>query len=158
MSTFHLDDIVAAIPNLDMDELRALEMSLQVAIRIRGQDKVGDEYPDSPRRDEDGPDLNDQALAVLEDSETFDLSLAEQALLASLVLSEGYQQDAFSSRDINDIVAESGRGRISHITSAVTGLLERAYLSGSTKSLSLSREGRAKARGLIGMLRRKAVT
>jgi len=96
------------------------------------------------------------ADAILEAVDAYDLSLADQALLGALILSEGYQQDVFSSRDINDIIEESGRPRIAHVTSAISGLTDRAYLTGTTKALSLSREGRAKARGLIGMVRRRA--
>lgn len=156
MSTPDLRDLVALIPSLELSELRALEMSVKVAIEIRTQGQLSTESTLSPRVDDEGPGLNDQALAILESVETFDLSLADQALLGALVLSEGYHQDVFSSRDVNDIIEESGRPRIAHITSAISGLTDRAYLTGSTKALTLSKEGRAKARGLIGMVRRKA--
>jgi len=160
MSKPDLDRLISIVPTLGLGELRTLQMAVQVAIDIRNQDELSSETTPSAfsTSDEEGPDLNDQALAILEDSETFDLSLADQALLAALVLSESYHQDVFSSRDINNIIAESGRPRVAHITSAVNGLLDRAYLTGTTKSLSLSREGKAKARGLIGMVRRRAAT
>lgn len=155
MSKSDLDHLVALVPTLELTELRTLQMTVKVAIDIRTQGELSSDSPGG-FSDEEGPGLNDQALAILEDPDTFDLSLADQALLASLVLSESYHQDAFSSRDINDIIVESGRPRVAHITSAVNGLVDRGYLTGSTKALSLSREGRAKARGLIGMVRRKA--
>lgn len=155
MSTIDLDRIVSVIPELELSDLRSLEMAVKVAINIRTQGHLSTDSETDSREDE-GLGLNDQALAILEDPETFTLSLADQALLAALVLSDGYHQDAFSSRDINDIIEESGRSRVAHITSAISGLLDRAFLTGSTKSLSLSKEGRAKARGLIGMVRRKA--
>ena len=85
-----------------------------------------------------------------------DLTLADQALLAALVLSESYHQETFSSRELNDIIEESGRPRVAHITSAISGLISRSFLTGNTKALSLSREGKAKARGLIGMIQRLA--
>lgn len=156
MSTRDLSELAALIPELELSELRALEMTIKVAIDIRTQGQLSTETAGSAFRDEEGPGLNDQGLAILEDEETYSLSLADQALLSALVLSDGYQQDVFSSRDINDIIVESGRPRIAHITSAITSLSEKGYLTGSTKALSLSKEGRAKARGLIGMLRRKA--
>ena len=155
MSTINLDRIISVIPELELSELRSLEMAVKVAINIRTQDVLSTDSETTSQEDE-GLGLKDQAIAILEDPETFALSLADQALLSSLVLSDGYHQDAFSSRDINDIIEESGRPRIAHVTAAISGLLDRAYLTGSTKSLSLSKEGRAKARGLIGMVRRKA--
>jgi len=152
-----LESLVAAIPELGLSELRTLEMAVGVAIRIRSQGELSTES--SPRRSEiadEGPGLDEQALLLLEDAATHDLSLADQALLAAAVLSEGYRQETFSSRDVNDIIDESGRPRIAHITSAITGLLEKSYLAGTTKALSLTREGRSKARGLIGMMKRRA--
>ncbi|MDF1825471.1 MAG: hypothetical protein P1U68_12565 [Verrucomicrobiales bacterium] len=156
MSKIELKDLVSLIPGLELNELRALEMSVKVAIDIRTQGQLSTETSLPPRAADEGPGLNDQALAILEGVDTFELSLADQALLGALVLSEGYHQDVFSSRDVNDIIEECGRPRIAHITSAISGLTDRAYLTGSTKALSMSKEGRAKARGLIGMVRRKA--
>lgn len=156
MSKPDLNDLVSLIPELELSELRALEMSIKVAIEIRTQGQLSTESTERIRAADEGPGLNDQALAILEDVDTFELSLADQALLGALILSEGYRQDVFSSRDVNDIIEESGRPRIAHITSAISGLTDRAYLTGSTKALSLSKEGRAKARGLIGMIRRRA--
>ncbi len=156
MSKHNLNHLVSLIPDLELSELRALEMSVKVAIDIRTQGQLSTESTLAPQAFEEGPGLNDQALAILEGVDTYELSLADQALLGALVLSEGYHQDVFSSRDVNDIIEESGRPRIAHITSAISGLTDRAYLTGTTKALSLSREGRAKARGLIGMVRRKA--
>ncbi|MDF2376092.1 MAG: hypothetical protein P1U81_07605 [Verrucomicrobiales bacterium] len=156
MSKASLKDLVSLIPELELSELRALEMSVKVAIEIRTQGQLSTETSMSPRATDEGPGLNDQALAILEEVDAFDLSLADQALLGALILSEGYHQDVFSSRDVNDIIEESGRPRIAHVTSAISGLTDRAYLTGSTKALSLSKEGRAKARGLIGMIRRRA--
>ena len=156
MSKTDLKDLVSRIPDLEISELRALQMSIQVGIEIRSQGQLYTEGSPRDFAEEEGPGLNDQALAILEDTATYDLSLADQALLGALVLSEGYHQDVFSSRDVNDIIEESGRPRIAHITSAISGLTDRAFLTGSTKALTLSKEGRAKARGLIGMMRRKA--
>lgn len=154
MSTLRLEEIVASVPALELKDLKTLRMAVDVAIGIRSQGEVTGE-PVSVSSD-DGPGLSDQALAILGDEETFSLTLADQALLASLVLADTYRQDIFSSRDINDIVEESGRSRFTHVTSVVTSLLDKGYLSGTTKSSSLSREGRAKARALVGMVRRRA--
>ncbi|MEX2580822.1 MAG: hypothetical protein WD342_17315 [Verrucomicrobiales bacterium] len=156
MSKPDLNELVAVIPELNLSDLKALEMSVRVAIQMRSQGNLSTDTGEGEPRDEEGPGLKDQALAILEDPENYELTLADQALLAALVLSEGYHQAVFSSRDINDIIEESGRPRVVHITSALSGLTSRSYLTGSTKELSLSKDGRAKARGLIGMVRRRA--
>lgn len=155
MSTVEFQDIVSAVPNLSLRELDVLEVAVHVAKQIRTESELTGESRSAVSEDE-GPGLNDQGLAILEDQENYQLSLGDQALLSALALSDGYQQDAFSSRDVNDIIKESGRPRVTHITSVITGLLDKGLLSGSTKSLSLTKEGKAKARTQIGMLRRRA--
>lgn len=157
MSTICFDDLVSAVPYLELQQLDKLEVAVQVAKKIRMEGELSDDSANFIRSDE-GPGLNEQGLAILEDLEHYQPSLADQALLSALVLSEGYQQDVFSSRDINDIIKESGRPRITHVTSVITALLDKGFLTGSTKSLSLSREGKAKARALIGILRRRAAS
>ena len=156
MRNIDLDNLVSLIPEMDLSELRALEMSVKVAIKMRTQGNLSTDAPMLVERDEEGPGLNDQAKMILEGVDDYELTLADQALLAALLLSDAYQQDSFSSRDLNDVIAECGRPRVAHITSAIAGLTSRSYLTGSTKALSLSREGRAKARGLIGMIKRRA--
>lgn len=157
MNPSHLDTIAALIPEMDLSELRALEVTVRVAIQMRSQGNLStDSSPTLVARDDEGPGLHDQATMILEAVDDYDLTLADQALLAALILSVGHQQDTFSSRDLNDIIEECGRPRVAHITSAIGGLTSRSYLTGSTKSLSLSKEGRTKARGLIGMLKRRA--
>jgi hypothetical protein len=157
MNSSPLDTIAALIPEMDLSELRALELTVRVAIQMRSQGNLStDSTPSLVARDDEGPGLHDQATAILEEVDDYDLTLADQALLAALVLSVGHQQDSFSSRDLNDIIEECGRPRVAHITSAIAGLTSRSYLTGSTKALSLSKEGRTKARGLIGMLKRRA--
>jgi len=156
MRNIDLDTLVSLIPEMDLSELRALEMSVKVAIKMRTQGNLSTDAPMLVERDEEGPGLNDQAKMILEGVDDYELTLADQALLAALLLSDAYQQDSFSSRDLNDIIAECGRPRVAHITSAIAGLTSRSYLTGSTKALSLSKEGRAKARGLIGMIKRRA--
>lgn len=152
-----LDTIASLIPEMDLSDLRALEVTVRVAIQMRSQGNLSsDTTPSLLSRDEEGPGLHDQAASILEAIDDYDLTLADQALLAALILSVGHQQDSFSSRDLNDIIEECGRPRVAHITSAIAGLTSRSYLTGSTKALSLSKEGRTKARGLIGMLRRRA--
>lgn len=156
MRAIDLDSLVSLIPEMDLSELRALEMSVKVAIKMRSQGNLSTDAPMLVERDEEGPGLNDQAKMILEGLDDYELTLADQALLAALLLYESYHQDSFSSRDLNDIIAECGRPRVAHITSAIAGLTSRSYLTGSTKALSLSKEGRAKARGLIGMIKRRA--
>ena len=152
-STFR-EELVSLIPSLELHELEALEMAVQVAIKMRRQGALSTDADEVFSREEDGPALHDEARGFLEDP-VQDLTLADQALLASLILSDAYQQDSFSSRAINDVIVESGRPRVAHITSAIAGLKGRAYLREDDKSISLTREGRAKARALIGMLKRR---
>jgi hypothetical protein len=156
MNQTELETLVAKIPELDLNELRSLEMVVKVAIQIRSQGDLSTDTPELSRRDEEGPGLHDQARMILGGVDLYELTLADQALLASVILSDGYHQDTFSSRDINDIIEECGRPRVAHITSAVTGLTSRSFLLAEEKALSLSPEGRSKARGLIGMSKRKA--
>jgi len=152
-----LETIADLLPELDLNELQTLQMTVGVAIRILSQGNLStDTAPALVARDDEGPGLHDQAAMILEAVDDYDLTLADQALLAALVLNVGHQQDSFSSRDLNDIIEECGRPRVAHITSAIGGLTSRSYLTGSTKALSLSKEGRTKARGLIGMLKRRA--
>ncbi len=87
----------------------------------------------------------------MEGVDKFDLTLADQCLLAAVILDEAYGQEKFSSRSLHDEVKLNGRPPIAHITSAISGLLERSYLVGSTKEAYLSPEGKEKARGLIRM-------
>ncbi|MEM9281211.1 MAG: hypothetical protein AAGA96_05245 [Verrucomicrobiota bacterium] len=150
-----LNDLVSVIPDLSLTDLRALEMSIQVAIRMRTQNELSTDSPESRQRDDEGPGLSDHATAILQRLE-LDLTLADQALLAALVLSESYHQATFSSRDLNDFIEEAGRPRIVHVTSAISGLMSRGFFTGDTKALSLSSEGKTKARALIGMIQRQA--
>ncbi len=149
------DALARLIPELDLNDLRALEMAVQVAIRMRTQGALSSDAVFGSAEDE-GPSLHDEAREILENSELHELTLADQALLAALILSDAYQQDSFSSRAVNDLVEECGRPRIAHITSAIGGLTSRSFLHAESKMLSLSKEGRARARGLIGMLKRRA--
>ena len=144
------------IPELSLPDLHALKMTVQVAIRMRSQGQLSTDTPEPRRLEEEGPGLHDHAAAILQNASGDDLTLADQALLAALVLSESYHQETFSSRELNDIIEESGRPRVAHITSAISGLISRSFLTGNTKALSLSREGKEKARGLIGMIQRLA--
>lgn len=156
MSKLSLTEVAKLIPELDLSDLRALEMSIQVAIQMRTQGNLTIDSPGHQVSDEEGPGLSDQAEALLTNHAEIELTLADQALLAALLLNDKYHQDVFSSRDINDIIAECGRPKVANITSALSGLTGRSYLIGpDNKELSLSREGRAKARGLIGMVKRK---
>lgn len=156
MRSLQRDEWVAMIPELELQDLLALEMAVKVAIRMRTQGTLSSDQPGFERAEEEGPALHDEARAILEGGDLHELTLADQSLLAALYLSDAYHQDTFSSRAINDLIEECGRPRIAHITSAISGLISRAYLHADEKVLSLSKEGRAKARGLIGMLKRRA--
>jgi hypothetical protein len=149
------DTLAALISELDLTDLLALEMAVKVAIRMQTQGALSSDRSGGRLDEDEGPALHDEARLLLENP-AHELTLADQALLAALVLSDAYQQDSFSSRAVNDLIEESGRPRIAHITSAIAGLTGRSFLLANDKMLSLSKEGRAKARGLIGMLKRRA--
>ncbi len=150
------DEIASLIAEMDLSDLEALEMAVKVAIRMRTQASLSTDQEELNFRGEEGPTLADEARHILEALDSYDLTLADQALLASLILSDAYHQDQFSSRAVNDVIAESGRPRIAHITSAITALKGRSYLLEEGKFLTLTKEGRAKARALIGLLKRRA--
>ena len=159
MGKLSQSDLVTAISELNLNELRAIEACVQVAIRIHSQSNLSTDapYSDSSAVDApgEGPSLNDWAEEILRDQDAYSLTLADQALLASLILSEVYHQETFSSRDINNVIKECGRPAVANITSAIGGLKDRAFLVGvDNKSLTLSKEGRRKARALIGVARR----
>lgn len=150
------DELVRIVSEMDLHDLMALEKMVKVAIRMRTQSTLSMDSEESLDREDEGPSLADEARFILEDLDTYDLTLADQALLASLILSDAYQQDSFSSRAVNDVIAECGRPRVANITSAISALKGRSFVQEEEKALSLTREGRVKARALIGMLKRKA--
>lgn len=156
MRSLDRDSLISLIPEMDLHDLLALEMAVKVAIRMRTQGSLSNDGPELSTREDEGPGLHDEARLILEDVATHDLTLADQAILAALILSDGYSQDSFSSRALNDLIEECGRPRFVHVTSAIAGLVNRSFLHAEDKSLSLTKEGRAKARGLIGMLKRRA--
>jgi hypothetical protein len=151
------EDLVTLFAGMELADLEAVGMMVQLAIRLRRQSTLTSDRPEFLRRDEEGPALHDEARAILENVAGYgDLTLADQALLAALILQDAYQQDRFSSRAINDVIEECGRPRVAHITSAIAGLTAHSYLRAEEKSLSLTKEGRTKARNLIGMLKRQS--
>jgi len=156
MSEPTLEDFVEAIPHMELQDLRVLESSVRVAIQMRTSYALSTDDENRREASGEGPGLGDRSLEVLQDQDAYDLTLADQALLAAAVLSEGYNQSVFSSREVHNVIIESGRPRVANITSAISPLQNRSYLSGTTKELSLTPDGRSKARGLIGMLKRKA--
>ncbi len=156
MRSLHRENLITLIPEMELHDLLALEMAVKVAIRMRTQGTLSTDGEEPSLREEEGPALHDEGRAILEDLVAYELTLADQALLAALILADAYQQDRFSSRAVNDVIAECGRPRVVHITSAIAGLKSRSYLHEDDKSLSLTKEGRMKARALIGMLKRRA--
>lgn len=158
MSKPDFNEIVSAIADMDLSELRAIDASVKTALRIRGHDSLSTDTPFSDAADarEEGPGLNDWAQSILEGVDEYELTLADQGLLAALILRDVYHQETFSSRDIHNVIKESGRPAVANITSALAGLKGRAFLiEADNKALSLSNEGRRKARALIGMVRRE---
>lgn len=155
MSRLTLNDIVEALPEFEVHELSLLASALKAVRRTKESTRLSSDSLSEDESEAEEMTLNDWAQKILEDETAYELTLADQALLASLILNEVYQQEQFSSREINNVIAEFGRPRVAHITSAISGLTSRNFLSGETKQMSLSPEGRAKARSLIGMLRRR---
>jgi len=160
MAKIDLNSIISIIHELNMSELHALEASVQVAINIRSQSGLSTDSAHETGAENAGsgvgPSLNDWAEKILREQEEFSLTLADQGLLAALILSEEYHQESFSSRDINNIIKECGRPAVANITTAIGGLKDRSFLIGQdNKKLSLSNEGRKKARALIGVTRRE---
>ena len=151
-----MKDIIPAVLELDLRDLEVLQSTVEGLIQKQANQRLStDEISDDDAGENEGPGLNDWAKKILEDERAYEITLADQALLASVILKDGYRQEVFSSRDINDVIEECGRPRVAHITSALSSLTGRSFLSGGTKELSLSKEGHAKARGLIGMLTRR---
>ena len=149
-----LKEIIEVLPGLGLDELRTLKSHVDLVERIRSENEVSTDI-DTPSLESKGVGLAHTAEHLLRNgADGHRWTLADQALLASVILKDTYHQSEYSSRDINDIIEECGQPRIAHITSALSKLLERGYLSGDTKSLTLTPEGKAKARGLISMLTR----
>lgn len=156
MSRLELSDIAKAIPRFSLEELLALEMSVQVAIQMHNATRLSTDKPFADRNEDEGPGLSDLAIEVLSDLDHVELSLPDQALLASVILDGGFEQVSFSSREIHEVIQAHGRPRIQHITSAISPLTSRSYFINTTNKLyQLSTEGKAKARGLISMKMRE---
>ena len=100
--------------------------------------------------------LAELAREVLQGIEKYDVTLADQCLLAAIILDESYGQTQFSNRSLHDEVKLNGRPPIAHITSATGALLDKNYLSGSTKEAAITPEGKSKARSLIRMFLNRA--
>ena len=156
MPQITLKEIIEALPGLGLNELRGLKSHVDLVVTIRSENEVSTDIDTPARRSEEGGMAHTAENLLRNGAEGHRWTLADQALLASVILKDTYHQAEFSSRDINDIIEECGQPRIAHITSALSKLLERGYLVGDTKSLTLTSEGKAKARGLISMLTRQS--
>lgn len=154
MAQMGLKTILDALPGMELGELRSLQSHLDLVVRIRSEGEVSTDLEVGEKREEKSG-LAEVARGLLTGGvEEGRWTLADRALLAAVILSDSYHQETFSSRDLNDVIEECGQPRVVHITSALTRLLERGYLEGTTKELSLPAEGRSKARGLVAMLSR----
>ena len=156
MANLGLHDIIEALPGLELPELETLETTVQAFRKLLSSNTLMTDSPLGEDTEEDGLGLDAQAEKILKDKSTYDLTLAEQALLAALSLSEVYQLDSFTNRDINKFIKDSGRAQVINITTATAGLISRNYLVKEDKEMSLTAKGRSKARMLMGSLRRKA--
>ena len=140
--------IVDQLPEFSLAELEFLNSHLQLALRFRRQNELSVDLPGAEVRETHSP-LADSARTILQGVEDYELTLADQCLLAAVVLEDCYGQDLYSSRSIHDEVKLNGRPPIAHITSAISHLMEKNYLLGSSREAHLSPQGKAKARSLI---------
>ena len=126
--------IVEQLAEFGLSELEELNSYLQLALKIRRQSELSVDLPSSPfgQRAQE-TQLSDQARIILQGIDDYDITLADQCLLAAVILEESYGQQKFTSRSLHEEVKLNGRPPIAHITSATSGLLEKSYLIGSTK-------------------------
>jgi len=156
VAQLELKAMIDSLTEMDLSDLRSLKSHVDLVVKIRSQSEISTDLETPSMRSEESG-LAESARRLLQQGiEDQRWTLADQALLASVILSDSYQQSEFSSRDINDVIEECGRPRVVHITSALSKLLERGYLEGTTKAMHLPPEGRSKARGLVVMLTREA--
>ncbi len=148
------EEIIRAIPRYSIEELEGIFSHVDLALRLQKENRLSTDAPGAAETDREGDGLAGDARRLLRDT-GLELTQADMALLCAVVLSENYRQGGFSSRHINDVIEESERPRVINITSPVSSLIGHGYLRGSTKHLSLSPEGRSKARDLIEMLLRR---
>ena len=146
-----ISPIVEQLPEFSLSELEQLDSHLQLALRFRRQSELSVDLPSTKVAEPPRSYLADAAREVLQGIDTYELTLADQCLLAAVILDESYGQDKFTSRSLHDEVKLNGRPPIAHITSATSGLLDKSYLIGSTKEAYLSQEGKEKARSLVRM-------
>ena len=146
-----IETIVEQLSELTLSELEQLNSYLQLALKIRRQSELSVDLPSATSPTPPSSHLADMAREVLMGIDKYELTLADQCLLAAVILDESYGQEQFTSRSLHDEVKLNGRPPIAHITSATSGLLEKSYLIGSTKEAHLSPEGKAKARSLVRM-------
>lgn len=147
--------IVDQLPEFTLDELERLNSHLQLALRFRQQTELSVDLPGATVQ-ETFSSLAELAREVLQGIEEYDVTLADQCLLAAVILDESYGQDHFTNRSLHDEVKLNGRPPIAHITSATSALLDKNYLEGSTKDATITPEGKAKARSLIRMFINRA--
>ncbi|MDF1755101.1 MAG: hypothetical protein P1U89_20095 [Verrucomicrobiales bacterium] len=146
-----VETIVEELAEFSLSELEQLNSYLQLALKIRRQSELSVDLPVSSGGQRAASQLSDDARRILQGIDEYELTLADQCLLAAVILDESYGQEIFTSRSLHDEVKLNGRPPIAHITSATSGLLEKSYLIGSTKEAHLSTEGKAKARSLVRM-------
>lgn len=146
-----IETIVEQLSEFSLSELEQLNSYLQLALKIRRQSELSVDLPATAGNSQRVSALADDARRILQGLDEYELTLADQCLLAAVILNESYGHESFTSRSLHDEVKLNGRPPIAHITSATVGLLEKSYLIGSTKEASLSAEGKAKARSLVRM-------
>ena len=149
------EDIIQAIPSYSVEQLELIFSHVDLALRLQRQNRLSTEDPglQAVIDEEEGGLAGDARMLLLDTA--LELTQADMALLCSVILADSYRQGGFTSRHINDLIEESDRPRVINITSPVSSLIGHGFLAGSTKQLSLSPEGRTKARDLIEMLHRR---
>ncbi len=147
----HLTDIVDRLPDMSLSDLEFLDSHLQLALRFRRQTEVSVDLAAPTETSNTQSYLAEAARQILQGVDEYEITLADQCLLAAVILDEAYGQQTFSNRSLHEEVKLNGRPPIAHITTATAGLYDRAYLIGSSKEAQITTEGKEKARGLVRM-------
>lgn len=148
----YIRQIIESLPSLSLKELETLDSHLQLALKFRRQSEISVDLETADGERETHSYLVEASRQVLQEIDRFgDLTLADQCLLAAVILDEAYDQSSFSNRELHNEVKLNGRPPIAHITTATSGLFEKSYLTGTSNSAQLSAIGKEKATSLIRM-------
>lgn len=149
MQSARVRDIVELGRQLNSRELDELIYILNVVAEERSaapSPKMVEPFQIDEEEEDDG--LGRKCKNLLED-ELIELNQGEQCLLAAVILTDLYHSTSFSTRRINNVIEESGRSKITNITSPVKTLMADNLLKGETKELNLPESGRSRAESIL---------